>query len=40
MSMIRTPHFALAATVAFVAMPYHRVAFVRIAGVWIVRVLP
>lgn len=39
MSMIRTPHFALAATVAFVAMPYHRVAIVRINGVWITKVL-
>lgn len=38
--MISTPQLNLAAVVAFALMPDHRVAVVRIAGVWIVRVLP
>lgn len=38
--MIRADKLSLAAVVAFALMPDHRVAVVRIAGVWIVRVLP
>lgn len=38
--MISTPQLSLAAKVAFALMPDHRVGVVRIAGLWIVRVLP
>ncbi len=38
--MISTPSFNCAVRVAFAAMPEHRVALVRIAGIWFVKVLP
>lgn len=40
MSQVKTPHFSCAAHVAFALMPFHRVAIVRIAGAWTIKVLP
>ena len=38
MSMIRTPHFNCAASIAFAAASYHRVSMIRVNGVWITKV--
>lgn len=37
--MIRTPHWSLAASIAFAAATYHRVSMVRVGGIWITKVM-